>query len=294
MDWLHWISDQAMEKLLHTLDITVPAELSRRYWGAGDSKPRNKHKFYISDYRALCLVTGAIRYALREEADVYYRGQARDCTKWKLRPSLYRYVKSGEEIEPLNSAIQLLLNRIKGHFDISGARESEREALAQHYGMRTRWLDIADNMQTAMWFAYDATMNTIADDCDGISIDGQHDESVGFIVVLAVPTAGSKTTEKVNVLDLRTKSSDWLRPHVQQAFVMMKEDPGKELGDLSAYHVLTMVVPKVLLKLWSNYENIPHSYMYPPAALDRGKYLWLKGLKDLDELGIDYKQFISR
>ena len=39
-------------------------------------------------------------------------------------------------------------------FDPIGT-DDEREALAQHYGLKTRFLDVVDNVQSALWFAYD-------------------------------------------------------------------------------------------------------------------------------------------
>ena len=93
---------------------------------------------------------------------------------------------------------------LRPHFDPRGT-DDEREALCQHYGLRTRCIDLVDNIQTALWFAYDRSF--IKDDREQ-----RFDEDVGYVYVIAVPNDDTK----VKIIDLREKPSNFLRPHTQQ------------------------------------------------------------------------------
>ena len=116
--------------------------------------------------------------------------------------------------------------------------DDEREALCQHYGLHTRWLDIVDHIQTALWFAYD---RTYVDDMR----EQRFDEDVGYIYIIAVPDDEAK----VKIIDLREKPSQFLRPHTQQAFAMRTTNSSKELGKLSAYQVATLIIPVQLKRI---------------------------------------------
>lgn len=268
MKWMYWLNKDERSTLKNRIAKTIPYELDKNRWGASapGSHDGIKH-FYVADYRALNLVTGIIRYTLRNtNTKVFYRGQERD---WDLIPSLYRNSKNEAEAITAENKLSRILEIAKIHFDPEGT-DDEREALAQHYGLHTRWIDILDNIQSALWFAYDRTyaIPTRAE---------QYDEDVGYIYILAFPDDPSK----VKILDLRQKPSQFLRPHVQQAYSLSTSSPRKELGKLSAYNVVTLLIPRSLLKLWCNYENIPSCYMYPNNVTDAGLRFWERAKEDI-------------
>lgn len=150
-------------------------------------------------------------------------------------------------------------------FDFNGTND-EREALAQHYGLSTSFIDVVDHIQTALWFA-----------CDKLT----ENESVGYVYVLSIPR------EKAKVIDLRNKPSKWLRPHTQQAFCF-KMNKITELGKISGrYHIMTFVIPKDLLRRWSNYDAILKEYMYPPLSDDNGAQFWDKAEQRLRNAGLE-------
>ena len=95
-------------------------------------------------------MSGIIRYALKDTTTkVFYRGQSQD---WDVAPILYRNVKTKHDIIEADNWLFSIMACIKDIFDPKGT-EDEREALAQHYGLHTRWLDVIDHIQTALWFA---------------------------------------------------------------------------------------------------------------------------------------------
>lgn len=252
---------------------TINEQLYARHWGirAEGSSPGNRPRFYVMDFRGLALATGIVRYKYRDsEMQIFYRGQEQD---WELRPSLYRECNNKDTLKKLNQWHERALECIKPFFDSQGCNDDdndndkEREALAQHYGFPTKYLDVVDHIQTALWFAYNQG------ESNGGSAS-RHDESVGYIQVIAVP-------KTANIIDLRRKPSEWLRPHLQQGLCVSLENPDKELGKLSKYLVLTFIINRENLRRWSNYDNIPRDYFFPSEQLDRGLIYWKKAEKQL-------------
>ena len=225
-------------------------------------------RFLITDYRALGTITGIVRYYVHKEQlkeQIFYRGQRKE---WILKPSLYRCCDTKEKLllaEQWRAKSLAIVKEEK--FDFDGT-DDEREAMAQHYGLATSFIDVVDHIQTALWFAYDGMTE---------------EESVGYIYILSVPQ------DKATVIDLRNKPSKWLRPHTQQAFCFRMKHV-KELGKISErYHIMTLVIPKDLLRLWSNYDVVKKEYMYPPDQIDSGADFWKKAEKRLKEEGLGIK-----
>lgn len=251
-------------------------ELEKRHWGALAPKGHwNVPRYYIFDLRGLFLACGLLRYHLREHATVFYRGQHDD---WELVASLFRNLPKNSRESHAERRVEWLegaLDAAKG-FDPTGKPE-EREALLQHYGLPTRWLDVVDNVQTAAWFAYSAGDKQA-------EVDGKP----GFIALLACPNAPDNpkgAVAKWKSLDLRTKPSEWLRPHVQQAWCIRHADPSVALtrkGSFQDLHVITFVVARQLLRQWSNFDAIGREVMFPDAA-DKGKMHWAKAQGELEK-----------
>lgn len=254
------------------ISSSIDKQLSDRHWGirAKGNSPGKHPRYYIMDYRGLALATGIIRYAYHKNkpgTQIFYRGQRRD---WELWTSLYRNCSNKTETEEADLWLRDALKSITTAFDPEGT-DDEREALAQHYGLKTRFLDVVDNVQSALWFAY-----------DHIETDDPHfDDSVGYIQAIAVPSAD------FTVIDLRNKPSEWLRPHVQQGFAIKRNVPNAELGKISKYLVATFIISRENLRLWSNYDNLPHDYFYPSAAVDKGMTHWEKANSKLKSDGIE-------
>lgn len=250
---------------------TIDKNLVDRHWGiqAKGSSPGNHPKYYIMDYRGLALATGIIRYAFHTNEPntrIFYRGQRRD---WEIRASLYRNCRTRHDVEQVDLWLENALTSISPVFDPIGTKD-EREALAQHYGLRTRFLDVVDNVQSALWFAYDHIEKD----------DPHYDDSVGYVQTIAIPNTDA------TVIDLRNKPSEWLRPHIQQGFAIKRNIPNVENGSLAKYLVATFIISRENLRLWSNYDHLPHDYFYPSEAVDAGKRHWQKAQAKLNADGI--------
>lgn len=254
---------------LRDIGRIVRRELEAKHWGtiAPGNSPSGAERFYVFDYRALGLVTGIYRYKLKDyPISLFYRGQTKD---YAVSASLFRKTKNADERDAAISWERKILNELKPHFDPQGT-DDEREALAQHYGLHTRFIDIADNIQTAIWFAYDWQTKAV----------DKYDDDVGYISILGLPTDDGGL-----IMDLRRKPSQWLRPHVQQAFVYRAQNPKKEAGCINRFHIATLVIPRTLMRQWSNYDWIGHDTFYPPASHDAGLRFWQDAVKVLEDKG---------
>ena len=258
-----------MEKKLQSEIVRIcNSVITKHYFGAkiSNSTSGKIPRFLITDYRALGAITGIVRYYVHKEQlreQIFYRGQHEE---WPLKPSLYRNCDTKEKMLLAEQWRAKALEIVKEEkFDFDGT-DDEREAMAQHYGLATSFVDVVDHIQTALWFAYDGMTEK---------------ESVGYIYILSVPQ------DKATVIDLRDKPSKWLRPHTQQAFCFRMNQP-KEFGKISErYHIMTLVIPKDLLRLWSNYDVVKREYIYPPNLFDDGITFGKKAENRLKDAGFD-------
>lgn len=247
-------------------------EIEKRHWGtrAPGRSPGGAPRLYILDIRGLFLAAGVLRYTLHSHGcGLLYRGQSRD---WDLRCALLRGAADKHAVSDRLTWLSKALAEITRVFDPTGTAD-EREALAQHYGLPTIWLDLVDHLQTAAWFAYHRP--------DG---DSQgRDDAVGYIYAIAHPLG---TNDEATAIDLRLKPSEWLRPHVQQAWSIRTKAPSKELGRLTHLHVCTFVVPRPLLGDWSAYSAISESVMLPNEHEDSGLRYWHRAEDALKAKGL--------
>ena len=260
-------------ELMDQITKTCDAEIIKRAWGSRIPNAKgNIARYLITDFRAFGLLTGMIRYISHREGineRIFYRGQNQE---WLLKPKLYRPNPvdhkenlNAEEFKLANEWMDCALKIVEEEDFVFAGTDDERKAMAQHYGLATDFIDVVDHIQTALWFAYDGLPDSA---------------SAGYVYVLSVPLY------KATIIDSRNKPSDWLRPQVQQAFCF-KMNKITEFGKISEqYHVMSLVVPRNLLKLWSNYDVIGKDSMYPPLENDRGIYFWSKAEQRLKDAGI--------
>lgn len=167
---------------------------------------------------------------------------------------------ANREREDRLARLERQLDLIKDTFDINPRVPREREALAQHYGLSTRCLDLVDHVQTAAWFAY------YRQELE----DTESRDAVGHIYLVAA----DDSDDWADVVDLRTKPSNWLRPHIQQALAVFPGVRALHQNDFNYLTVARFIVPRPLLRQWSAYEAISPDVMFPPATQDQGARYW--------------------
>ena len=260
---------------LSEISAIVQHELESKHWGtkAPGNSPSGADRFYIFDYRALSLVAGIYRYKLKDlPHSLFYRGQTKD---YPVSASIFRNTHTKQEQKEALEWEKSILDELKPLFDPQGT-DDEREALSQHYGLHTRYIDIVDNIQTALWFAYDWQVKS----------EGNYDDDVGYVQLLSLPT-----DDGGSLIDLRKKPSQWLRPHVQQAFVYRAKNPEKEKGCINRFHIATLIIPRALMREWTNYDCIGHDMFYPPSTHDPGLRFWNEAKAKLEEKGYNLSKY---
>lgn len=271
---LPWLSLTDRNALYVRFEKTVESALLARHWGVLRRRVTAQFdhtELYILDMRGLFLAVGILRHLLDpHEVDIYYRGQTTAHTH--LTPSLYR--TSGSEQLTLTEKAQrekrleVRLDAISSVFDTDSPRPSEREALAQHYGLPTRCLDVLDHVQTAAWFACDQPRPSQRD-------------AVGHIYILAA----DRKEHYTHVVDLRRKPSNWLRPHMQQAHMLFTGPKANTQRDFDFTCLAHFIIPRPLLRIWSNYGHIGKDAMYPAPEQDDGARYWKQAFETL--VGLD-------
>ena len=123
-----------------------------------------------------------------------------------MTPSVFRDRGHGTLGQYLE-AYEAFIKGIKREFAQDRFKTREVGALLQHYGIKTPWLDVVDNLYTAMWFA-----------TSGLPLGRAAKESWLFLI-----GTGGDALPSLRVENLRTKhSSLTLRAHAQHGFSLTR------------------------------------------------------------------------
>jgi hypothetical protein len=90
-------------------------------------------------------------FAKYPQAQAYCRGQ--DKHFGCMAPSLFRVPNERYSIPSLLKAEADFVVELKKASSAKRFRRPDVSALLQHYGVRTSWLDVVDNLYVAVWFA---------------------------------------------------------------------------------------------------------------------------------------------
>jgi hypothetical protein len=241
--------------------------------------------FHVRDPHALVQAAGYLKFVLADEGKhVFYRGQSR--LHQGLIPSLFRGHHSRQaqdkRICALKSAIEGARKRIKA---LGNLPEQVMEPLLQHYGLRTSWVDLVDNVWVALWFAcYRA--HAAGENGKFLHFEKRAPrtestlERFAYIVLVAVDTMqGSTATpglwrgDQTEFIDLRVAApSIFLRPHAQHGVLFrLKGDAVRRPND---YHPAVVGAIRVGLDdalEWLGEGTLLNIHaLFPPPLYDHG------------------------
>ena len=232
---------------------------------------------------ALTRAAGYLKHVLGQRgATVLFRGQT---ALWKeCIPSLFR-TKGPLSQHVQSRRIQQLEEYVKearqaGAF-IQGQRhpfEFAHEAILQHYGIRTRWLDVVDNIWVALWFAVHDCIQGPKQPTFWHFVESPNPYSY---VLLMSPgeeehedrnQPGCSETADCIVVDLRVAApSLYLRPHAQHGLLFRRRNFPP--GQVSLPSCLRGVIriQRSLAKAWlgAGHLHDPH-VVFPPPHYDMG------------------------
>ena len=242
----------------------------------------------VYSIHAFTQAIGYIKYKLKDEFNVMYRGQRKNYGT--LKPTLYREANSVKVVSDRNQRINDFLRDSKdAKMYINGTPEYGYEPLLQHYGLNTRWIDLVDNHWIALWFGAQRFFSTR----DGRAIhcetrNSRNDQESGYVYVVLVAThkfwmnaktPGLYMDEDSKLIDLRTCTpSLYLRPHSQHAFLMARNSYHDENDTNLNNRIAGLIRIDVgLAKEWLGSGGLISSHsLFPPPFYDQGYSLFLE------------------
>jgi hypothetical protein len=233
---------------------------------------------------ALTRAGGFLKHVRGEHGErVLYRGQTRD---WRpCLPSLFR----GDE-GPLPSrarglrrdALAEYLEQMRGAraFVPTGRRTyaHAHEALLQHYGIKTPWVDLVDNVWVALWFATKRMASSTTATRWRFANSRERYAYILLVTTGKLPRAvapGLWAGPECELIDLRVAApSFYLRPHAQHGLLVRRRDDPAHIDR----HILgTLKIPTRHARRWlgGGFLHDP-TVMFPPPRHDLGYLRLLK------------------
>lgn len=264
--------------------------------------------FEVSDYRALNQLIGYAKFLNTEYGDVYYRGEVH--LHQTLLPSIARNPNYSRFEEALNTAIRNAISdeKFSGTAKLSGFKGKRNpalivEALLQHYGYSTHFIDLVDNHWIALWFGLNQfkKIKNLSEYCcyqkrtinpiDLVTSNDPEAEIYQYMLLVAVDNNAAPVERGIYVgneiitIDLRSSlPSIFLRPHAQHGLVVRRNthDPADSF-DISAnvVGIVRLRIDNVIS--WIGSGNLLESAnLFPSPAYDYGYEILLQR-KDLFE-----------
>lgn len=243
--------------------------------------------YTIETVHDLIQFIGFGKYMNNQRSNVFLRGQT-ELYDGKLIPSLYR---GRNKIDAITTKYNYRMNKIKT--DIDSFKQYDRcvlEPLLQHYGIKTTYLDLVDNVWVALWFALHQTKSEAINSHEYIYYS-PNTNPYSYILLVATDAInvsernGIYEGETTRLVDLRKAlPSYFLRPHAQHAYMLKKKD--KEISDYSNLIIGIAKVPTKLGFKWiGTSEFLTVSSLFPAAYFDSGYKILLKKYPE-EEQGI--------
>ena len=221
----------------------------------------------IPSPQLLAAFSGYLKYQYKDIGKVYFRGET-NFHKTTI-PSLFRYPNGDIPDEIRRKRIQAfedLVHSLPDIFVSKRFKNTNFSPLLQHYGIKTYWVDLVDNLFIALWFS-----------------NKNSNERYSYIKFF--------DNKKLHVENLREKGSSLtLRPHCQHGLSVTKK---VEWNSSNLDFSENMVA---IVRLQNNEEMklsgyiFSCAYMFPNAELDN-TYKLLKGekfQKRIDEITSKY------
>lgn len=238
---------------------------------------------HVNNGHALTKASGYLKFLRSRSRSVLFRGQGQIYDG--LTPSLYRKVKQQDTMHRRDALLKKYIkDSVALEAFIPTTPEYAHEPLLQHYGVRTKWLDVVDNVWIALWFAAHTAISF-----------GKCGESLHFerrrqnyasksenCYILMIEAPGMQGTEKepglymddeIMAIDLRKAiPSVYLRPHSQHGLLVRNKRQATVRDiDLTPYvaGVIRVSLRDALEWLGDSTLLSVHT-LFPPPLYDRG------------------------
>jgi hypothetical protein len=269
--------------------VTLKFPLSRLKHEFGEhviDKQSGIEVFHTQSAHSLIQAAGYLKHTRAQAAlkGVFFRGQVR------LYPTLQSTLLRGTTDGPQNVKRRNLLRTFLSKLDsekkaLKAVNESCREALLQHYGIRTTWIDVVDNVWVALWFACYEARTTIRGSEQYLHFEKRIPRADGkpeYAYVLLLESAffnpvggfpGHYEDKKSETIDLRVAApSHFVRPHAQHGLLVRRlSNRALPSSDCSPLHVGTIRVDLAAALDWlGSAATLTSHALFPPAYYDYG------------------------
>lgn len=300
-------NDKSFEKLKGQIELMNEGEEAKTY-----------KVVPITSYHQLIQFVGYAKFLNRKCGNVYFRGQS-SLYEGNLIPSLFRPQKDGKTDQLRNLSVE---NRLKdshtcirkkiepqsdnqeqnkqqkasSNIDIDIENDTPKDLrvvtpLLQHYGIKTEWIDIVDNIWVALWFGFHHFSSERIGNHEHIYIskaDNENTDSEYVYILLILSDAtnekkdirGLYMGEETTLIDLRKAlPSSYLRPHCQHGLVFKRKNITASADiDLSEYVVGAAKIQRHLVRQWLHGGDLLSvQSLFPSMNFDNGyKHLFKK------------------
>jgi len=245
--------------------------------------------FDINTFHLLTQFVGYAKYINRNNGNVYLRGQSslyekkcyEMCGSYEMRlldanliPSTFRrdYASISRALSQLGYEIGRMLTNHKTLCDMDPLIKLP---LLQHYGIKTNWLDVVDNIWVALWFGLHNFSSIIVDRRELMHVSQRHEGKIYLLLLLSdaatesIPGIYNGSFTILN--DLRKSlPSYYLRPHAQHALMLRKKN-ANETVDYSDLIVGIATVSVATALDWIGRSGLLSvQSLFPSAFFDLG------------------------
>jgi len=256
----------------------------------------------VNSIHALNTLVGYCKHIYESEGHIYFRGQSENYKA--VLPSLYRGITIKKSLNNKKHKLNVLVEQAVENNEILKKMDKKLiDPLLQHYGVKTDWLDLVDNLWVALWFTihdYIRAENDIQYEYV-TKLRLSHERTYLYLVLADATDKHTKIPGyykglKTEIVDLRSAvPSVFLRPHNQHAILMRKRDVNDpQCADMAEQVKLVIELEPKQVKEWIgsgrllSVENI-----YPSPVNDQGYSILLKDLIVNKEDGIGSITLIS-
>lgn len=272
------------------------SKLTHQFGKSAIDKASGLEVFDVLNSHAMIQAAGYLKHVTATQAGqgVFFRGQTKLYDS--LSPTLYRDVKSGKPISDTSvggrrKLITVFLESINAESKMRAVAPESREALLQHYGIRTTWLDVVDNIWVALWFACHRAQSFGWPEqflhFEKRVAENNGKDEYAYILLLASAyfnstSPGYYNNNRTETIDLRVAvPSHFVRPHAQHGLLIRKLNArGYPAIDASPLHVGTIRIKLSLALDWlGTASTLTNHTLFPPAFYDYGYQELLKDIQ---------------
>lgn len=264
--------------------------------------------FDISDYRALNQLIGYAKFLNTDYGDVYYRGEVH--LHQSLLPSISRKPNSYKYEQESNCAVKNAIrdDRFSRVAKLSGFKGKQSanlivEALLQHYGYSTHFIDLVDNHWIALWFGLNEfkKIKNLSEYCyykkrtiNPVELVTTKDPTASiyqYMLLVAVDNNAAPIERGIYfgnetiTIDLRSSlPSIFLRPHAQHGLVVRRNKHDPDTSFDMAQNVVAIARLRIdnVISWVGEGSLLETANLFPSPAYDYGYEILLQR-KDLFE-----------